>query len=321
MGIIFLNNIIFARSQSTGSNIDVIVYVNAPRSEVYSLSLQQKIDRFLKSNETKALFQALEFIWDMPKLSDLASVQDESPITLLPTRIEPPKLTPFLRKDHEIIIKFLDSSSGSPRLITIREAQLQIVSFRVNGEEVDKWEPVQEELNQFEVKIPLERIKKVETNSRVDIIARFGNNITKSHNFIYFRPQVGYSIANQESYLWFPLSIFSTNFKSEENGIPFAPTPITVAFGFKSYYPRSNNYFGFSGIGGFVWTADKENNQDSGTANQIKILSKAAFGVLIDLSGYFYFGPAYVADFRKDFKDPGFVLVVGIGPRLLEFLK
>lgn len=110
--------------------------------------------------------------------------------------------------------------------------------------------------------------------------------------------------------IWFPVSIFMTDFKFNSQGIPIKPIPITVALGGKIC-----NFFGYTsylGISGFTNFSLIENEDE-------KYLSAFSIGALFDIDNYFYIGGVII--FNKDNnynRKPAFVF--GISTYLIHSL-
>jgi hypothetical protein len=116
--------------------------------------------------------------------------------------------------------------------------------------------------------------------------------------------------------IWCPVPLYTTNFESTSDGIPFAAMPVTAAVGTKRYQQNSDNYVGFSLTAGLVWAPTQSSDHEtSGDAATTIFLSRASVGLLCDINGRLYIGPAYICDFRYNHPDPGLALMIGIKPK------
>lgn len=127
------------------------------------------------------------------------------------------------------------------------------------------------------------------------------------------------SYAGSAAGFWIPVGLFGTTFQSNADGITLAALPVGLAWG-GQLYPFHNNtdYVGLSGFAS--WTISPQKST-SGANNGNYTIADLSPGVMFDLDGYAYAGAAYTIDFRSGFSSPGFLAVLGLGPKLLTFLK
>jgi hypothetical protein len=118
--------------------------------------------------------------------------------------------------------------------------------------------------------------------------------------------------------LWIPLGLFATNLRPAPGGIPLAVLPIGAAFGFKLFPANGRGYVGLSGM---VNLSLSEGIREPETTGESILLAGLSIGAMVDCSGYLYVGYAYGVSFAEGVDSPGHMLVVGLGPGLLEFLK
>lgn len=116
---------------------------------------------------------------------------------------------------------------------------------------------------------------------------------------------------------WIPVGLFGTNGQSNASGITLAALPVGVAWGFK-WNVSSNFYLGLSAFGS--WTIAPQKDSTGGSTGNYT-LSAVTPGAFLDVAGYLYVGYGYAVDLRSGYANPGSMLVVGVGPTLLQFLK
>jgi hypothetical protein len=137
--------------------------------------------------------------------------------------------------------------------------------------------------------------------------------------YSHFRVRVFPSLAGNAYGFWLPVGLFGTTFQSNADGITLAALPVGLAWGGRLYAFNDNtNYVGLSVFGS--WTISPEKSS-TGVANGNYAISDASPGALLDFNGFFYAGSAYTFDFRSGYKSPGFLAIVGLGPKLLTVLK
>lgn len=117
---------------------------------------------------------------------------------------------------------------------------------------------------------------------------------------------------------WVPVGMFGTNFKSNTDGIALAALPIGLAAGVQMNF-NNTNYVGVSAFAN--WSIVPQKDSMTGMATGSYDFQSATIGGFADLDGYLYAGYGYALDARKGTANPGSLLVIGVGPRLLEFLK
>lgn len=123
---------------------------------------------------------------------------------------------------------------------------------------------------------------------------------------------------------WVPTLQFSSNLKSDNNGIPFAALPIGAAWGFKRM-GSGGGYVGFSVMVNWMIYSPSSNTS---TANSVPDSNTSTFtvssfttGAIIDINNVFTIGYAYGKTFKNGQTDPGSMFVLGFGPKLIDFMK
>jgi hypothetical protein len=119
---------------------------------------------------------------------------------------------------------------------------------------------------------------------------------------------------------WLPVGLFSTNFKGTSGGgIPLAPAPIGLAWGQKRYVgDTADGYVGISAFANWTLTPAQDAKGQATGGYGVQALT---FGALFDFANYVYAGPGFVKDWQTGSNDSGFVVVVGVGPKLLNVFK
>jgi alpha-glucosidase len=240
----------------------------------------------------------------------------------LPWHNQAREKTPFLKRDDEIHIQF--TANGS--IVKVKDTQIKTIKFIVNDNYKDPfvWEYNEKDADLWEIVYSLHNLKDVPPNTRVTLKVRYDDeNVhlerTDERNFFLWEKYTSYG----QNGLWMPISIFSSNFEKSDKGLVFAPMPISVAFGRKRNY-TDGTFIGNSLFAALVWYNDSSENNDKDI-----YLSKMSLGCLRDHNGYFYYGLAYIYDFQKatdklgretDNKS-GLAVVIGVGPKLLEYLN
>ncbi len=119
--------------------------------------------------------------------------------------------------------------------------------------------------------------------------------------------------------VWIPTLQFSSNLKSSADGIPFASLPIGLAWGAKLLVHRSN-YIGGSVMANWLLFNQPVNSVPSPDATSFTVKALTV-GVLFDVNNWASLGVVYGKDFESGVSDPGFMVVFGFGPRLIQSLK
>lgn len=117
---------------------------------------------------------------------------------------------------------------------------------------------------------------------------------------------------------WIPLLQFSSNLQSTAEGIPFASLPIGLGWGVKKI-GRRGGYIGVTLMGNWLFY-NQPDNIPNADVNSFTV-SALTYGGMIDINNVITIGGVYGNDLRKDQADPGFMFVLGFGPRLMIFLK
>lgn len=169
--------------------------------------------------------------------------------------------------------------------------------------------------------VPLKELGNVSHGSIATVRITWNGDRNPTEYFFSISNKVSpYGVAESNSGVWFPIALFGTNFKSTEKGIPFAAFPVGIAYGWRvQFSTQSPFYLGLSAMAN--WAIVNEKPEDDADNSNNLFLGGGALGGLLDISNYVYVGGAYTADFRKGYKDPGAVFVVGAAPGLLQLLK
>lgn len=125
-----------------------------------------------------------------------------------------------------------------------------------------------------------------------------------------------FSLASSVAGFWIPVGMFGSNFRTNEDGITLAALPIGLAFG-GQYNFQNGHHLGISVFASWAIAPQKTATATNGNYT-VASISPGAF---LDIDGFAYLGYGYAADFRDGHKDPGHMMVLGVGPKLLEFLK
>lgn len=125
-----------------------------------------------------------------------------------------------------------------------------------------------------------------------------------------------WSLASTAAGFWIPVGLFGTNFQSNDDGITLAALPVGLAWGFQLNLPKGE-HIGLSFYGSWSIAPQKTD----GKANGNYTLASLSPGAFLDFDGYAYAGYGYALDLRSGHSNPGHMMVVGIGPKLLQLLK
>ncbi len=138
------------------------------------------------------------------------------------------------------------------------------------------------------------------------------------YNFRFIQTVSPYGVGNSHAYAWFPIALFSTDFKSNTSGISLAAMPVGLAAGVKLYPFNNQFYIGGSGI--LNWLISPEKNA-TGTATGNYNFAGGTIGALIDINNLFYVGYAYGIDLTSAHNNPGNLFVLGVAPGLVQLLQ
>jgi hypothetical protein len=182
---------------------------------------------------------------------------------------------------------------------------------------------IKEENKKF-ILVNLKNLKKEPSYSRCEIVVT-ADTKQKSRHFVWKKWVEEYRIEEGGSLLWFPVTLFCTNFDTSEKGLPIATMPITAAIGSKFYIFADDTYFGLNTIVSVVWGGSIESEIEETPIGSQEILtyfvSKFAVGGFVDLDGYLYLGVAYTFDFRDEFEDPGWTMLIGLGQKAYNYIN
>jgi hypothetical protein len=131
------------------------------------------------------------------------------------------------------------------------------------------------------------------------------------------------TVAGKALGFWLPVGLFGTDLKSTTDGIGLAVLPVGVAWGLQ-YHLSGTDYLGVSAFGSWSIIPGKPTmtsamaTTNATTGYTVQSLTAGGF---IDGDGYVYLGAAYAWDLRQGYSNPGLLMVLGAGPRLLDVLK
>ncbi len=127
------------------------------------------------------------------------------------------------------------------------------------------------------------------------------------------------SFKSNTSGVWVPAALFSSNLKSDENGVPFASLPVGIAWGGK-FYLKNGAYLGGSIMLNWLIHSEGKTSVDFTSQNDWS-LSNLTVGTIIDINDALYLGYAYGFDLSTNGDHAGHMLVLGFGLSALNFLK
>jgi hypothetical protein len=241
-------------------------------------------------------------------------------------QISPQDVRLWIGAPQRLVVYFVRENSNGRAVVPIKEAKMQQVSIVLSGEEMifnGIESQVQNNLPFAIIKITNKHYAKGTHGSLVEVRIKYGPNTTVTTPWYFYKTDKMsfYQLFGREIGLWFPVLMFSTGFQPSSDGIPFAAFPVGVAFGGRlNFKSREFNYLGLSGFAS--WLIHPETGKDSeDTPNNAPSgfnLASLAPGLLLDAAGWGYIGYAYGLDFREDKTDPGHLLVLGAGPKLIE---
>lgn len=141
----------------------------------------------------------------------------------------------------------------------------------------------------------------------------------RAWHFRFKRTTTPYATFESVPYAWLPVALFSTNFKSNEEGISLAPMPIGLGLGTRINTSKGR-YLGISAVGSWLIAPEKkatDAEKPSGNFN----FKQITLGGILDLSNFAYVGYAYGLDLTSKHNHQGHLLVVGIAPGALQLFQ
>lgn len=222
--------------------------------------------------------------------------------------------------DEKLVITFYDydtSKNTIGKKVKLKDAGVKSISIIVDNVLLLNKEIMDYEKNYENYHVGLSQLKNLKSGSIIQVLINKSDDITyfdgNSAYFKYFSPTTFYGpLKNAIPGLWFPTGMFATNFNRTDNGIIFAPMPIGVAWGMK-FNTKKGNYWGTSLCANWLIYQQK-------TDNNINFNSIAP-GILLDINNLITVGVVYGIDLTSKKINPGFSLVVGIAPDLLNLIK
>ncbi|AKJ07537.1 Hypothetical protein AA314_09163 [Archangium gephyra] len=204
-----------------------------------------------------------------------------------------------------VVIRFTSDGQTALPLTSVASPS---VTMTVEGQTL----PVAYATTAYEIYFGLNQLSTYKHGTLVTLHVTHDSN-TEDRYFRLVHRFSPYGLGNTESYFWVPLALFSTDFKSSENGITLASMPVGLAVGGRLYF---DNGFYLGGSAVASWLIFK----NQGPAEGYNVQS-AAIGAVIDVNNYVFVGTAYGLDFRAGATHPGLMFVVGPGPSLLQVFK
>jgi hypothetical protein len=197
--------------------------------------------------------------------------------------------------DNYLVFLFYDDSNERIQLKDIKRLHITVFSntFDLN----------------FESRYALFELNKLGNEPKnksliaVDVTA---DTIKQKNYFQYRNNSEFYSAFGNILGFWFPINMYSTNFKTTENGVLFSAMPVGIAWGAKW-----NIYTDFF-IGGSItcnWTIANAKNKSKNSF----FLQDISIGILADFGGWFYFGYAHPINLTDQQLGLSNQFIIGIG--------
>ncbi|RYE26540.1 MAG: hypothetical protein EOP51_00290 [Sphingobacteriales bacterium] len=231
----------------------------------------------------------------------------------------------YIDKDEPVIIRFFDRTNN--KILPLRTVDRNmIVHVDINGNKKE-FKPANQGMTDINVDIKelyaneMDKLKHYDPVSiRVDVTN--GDYSIENMTYqgrLYKSKIVKYTSFNADlGGFWFPILLFSSNLKSTSQGVPFASLPVGAAWGLK-YITNKGRYVGWSVMGNWLIYTEPENTSIS-AANSFHLAS-ATLGTIIDFNDVCTIGYAHGFDFKTGGSNPGHMLVIGFGSKVLSFLK
>lgn len=257
--------------------------------------------------------------FDPASLEQIPSIPDNEPTKNMYTGDNP-----IVYKDNMYIIRFYNLKTK--KLIKIGQVDAGMsVEVVANGKTYQR-SAEQNEIKMTDLNLDFKKLfnnEVIPQKTSVKISVNINNTNYKILNTIleteFFNPRQHYQSLGQDlGGFWIPTLLYSTNFKSTNEGIPFASLPIGIAYGWK-FFGKKGGYIGVSGMGN--WLIYNQPSTSSTTVNSSFNLQAITGGVLFDFSDVVSLGCVYGKDFRSNGSDPGLMFVLGIGSKALSFFK
>jgi len=235
----------------------------------------------------------------------------------------PQRQVPFAGADNLIIVRFRrDGVFMTPAQIGFKEND---VAVTVTGPGSSK--PLEVKVDSGSLHRPFLRIPFYAASLFSSVAHGSDMNITlktkesqSNVTFRWRRPWSFYGINDATYGAWLPIGLFSTNLAIGDEGMQLASLPIGFAWGFKRNF-GNGHYVGASVMANWLI-----HQQVDGAGKPTGDLNLAALtaGGLLDVNNWFYLGYAYGVNLAKKVPEsrmPGHMLVIGVAPGALQFLK
>ena len=255
------------------------------------------------------------------KLFTLGNSSDESKSRIIPVRNDDVDF-PNALIDEKLIFKFYGYNTTTGKLeskLKLSETGIKSISIIVDNEIIYTKDVKEYEKNYDSYNMGLSSLKDVKTGSVVQVRFNKENDDVYYYNgesayFKHYKPITTYGTFNKIPVLWIPTAMFATSTKRTESGVTFAPMPIGLAAGFK-LNNKKGNYWGFSACANWLI----HQNEVDGEKNIN--LESIAPGIIIDWNNNLTFGFVYGLDLTTEKNNPGFSLMIGFAPDVLNLLK
>jgi hypothetical protein len=192
-------------------------------------------------------------------------------------------------------------------------AQTYLLSAGAGGDSTWKY---------FRFTITAQKFPNAHNGDIVQVQVSAANGSTTTESLRYVETWVPYGLGASRTVLWFPVGLFSTDFKSNSSGVTLASMPVGAALGAKFYIPGyvlpDQFYVGLSAIGSWLISSAKDS---TGAATGNLSFAGITAGALVDFNNWFYLGYAYGWDLTSNHDNPGNMFVVGVAPGLLQLVK
>jgi hypothetical protein len=228
----------------------------------------------------------------------------------------------WARSRTQLVVLFWDKTANAA--VTLDSVQLLEVALIVRGQRYVvqtlpawdmKWKYFAFTMAQING-IPLDALEHGELVT-VDIKTKSSNVIPIYLN--YGRPRQPYGLLGSKSYVWFPVGLFSIDFRHHsDGGIPLSALPIGIAGGIKFNF-GDGFYLGTSLMLNYLITPKVADSTGKNSGDYS--FQAMTVGALLDISNYAYVGVALGHDWRTHVEQPGVMIIAGVAPGALDVLK
>jgi hypothetical protein len=165
------------------------------------------------------------------------------------------------------------------------------------------------------VAVPLTELRRLKQGTPVNVAVSYAGLKEQPHHLLFSHRWSWYGLNGSETVFWVPLGLVASNLQGGEDGMPIAALPINLALGGRHHWDRY--YVGGSLAVNYLLYNKPAESQES-TASYLKSVGLTA---LFDFNNDFFVGAGWGFDLTSAHNHPGFMVVAGAGPGLLQFLK